>query len=359
MSRKNSKPPYRALAVSLASTALLLAWGATQVDGLGWSALQNRLLLPLLRLLLFIGIGLVVAQAIEYMGWTKKLAITARPLFRFANLGDRCGAVFSTAFFSGVAANAMLVDFFNDGKLSRRQVFLTNFINQFPAYLLHLPTTFFIVLPLTGMAGVLYFALTFLALAVRVILFALYGRFFVKEVESSESGIPEESDGRFSADNSKHERKRKGGDLLSSIKKKLPARFATIIVYVAPIYTAVYLIGAMGWFDVARDWLAKFVTVKFIPVEALSVVILSFVAEFSSGFAAAGALMHSGAISTKETVLALLIGNVIAFPIRALRHQLPHYMGVFSPGMGAQILLLGQFFRVASIVAVGAAYYVL
>ncbi len=320
--------------------------------------MRARLIFPLIRLLAFIGIGLVVAQAIEYVGWTKKLAITARPLFRFANLGDRCGAVFSTAFFSGVAANAMLVDFYAERKLNRSQVFLTNFINQFPAYLLHLPTTFFIVLPLTGMAGALYFALTFLALLVRVVLFALYGRFFVKDVEAAGSGDPDESDDRFLADDSKRERKRKSGDFFSSVKKRLPARFVTIIVYVTPIYTATYLVGAMGWFDVARDWLARFVTVKFVPVEALSVVILSFVAEFSSGFAAAGALMHAGAISTKETVLALLLGNIIAFPIRALRHQLPHYMGVFSPGMGAQILLLGQFFRVASIVAVGAIYYV-
>ncbi|MFO8085778.1 MAG: nucleoside recognition protein, partial [Desulfobacterales bacterium] len=96
----------------------------------------------------------------------------------------------------------------------------------------------------------------------------------------------------------------------------------------------------------------------FVPVEALSVVILSFVAEFSSGFAAAGALLDAGVISTKETVLALLLGNVIAFPVRALRHQLPRYMGIFSPVMGAKILLLGQFFRVASIAMVGVVYYI-
>ena len=124
-----------------------------------------------------------------------------------------------------------------------------------------------------------------------------------------------------------------------------------------PIYVVIFLINILGGFDVARDWLARYITVTFVPVEALSVVILSFVAEFSSGFAAAGALLDAGVISTKETVLALLMGNVIAFPIRALRHQLPRYMGIFSPGMGAQILLLGQFFRMVSIMAVGVLFY--
>ena len=55
--------------------------------------------------------------------------------------------------------------------------------------------------------------------------------------------------------------------------------------------------------------------------------------------------------------LALIIGNVVAFPIRALRHQLPHYMGIFSPRMGVELLLMGQGLRVVSLLVVGAVYY--
>ncbi|MFW5874621.1 MAG: nucleoside recognition protein, partial [bacterium] len=60
----------------------------------------------------------------------------------------------------------------------------------------------------------------------------------------------------------------------------------------------------------------------------------------------------------KQTVLALIAGNIIAFPVRALRHQLPRYMGIFKPKTGMQLLLLGQFFRVVSLVAVTVVYYV-
>jgi len=55
--------------------------------------------------------------------------------------------------------------------------------------------------------------------------------------------------------------------------------------------------------------------------------------------------------------MALLTGNVLAFPIRALRHQLPHYMGIYSPRMGAELLVLGQVFRVVSLVLVGFIFY--
>jgi hypothetical protein len=56
-------------------------------------------------------------------------------------------------------------------------------------------------------------------------------------------------------------------------------------------------------------------------------------------------------------VIALLLGNIIAFPIRALRHQLPRYMGIFSPKMGLQLLLSGQVFRILSLVLMGTLYY--
>ena len=144
-----------------------------------------------------------------------------------------------------------------------------------------------------------------------------------------------------------------------AIRRRLPARYTTILTYVLPIYVAIYFINALGVFSMTRQWLADVLTVTFVPVEALSVVILSFVAEFTSGFAAAGALLDQGVITIKQTVLALIAGNVIAFPVRALRHQLPRYMGIFQPAMGLQILLLGQAFRVASLLFIAVLYYLL
>jgi hypothetical protein len=119
----------------------------------------------------------------------------------------------------------------------------------------------------------------------------------------------------------------------------------------------VFVLNAMGLFKLLRDSLSGFVVTTFMPMESLSVIILSFAAEFTSGFAAAGALLQAGVLTVKQTVVALLIGNILAFPMRALRHQLPRYIGIFSPKMGAQILFLGQGFRVLSIIFLGLIYY--
>ena len=345
MAGKRGKPKYKAFAISIALSVIILGLGVQLVEGMNLHILLTRLGYPLLRLMLFILIGLVAGQVIETLGWTRSLSVVARPFFRFGNLGERCSAAFSTAFISGVTANAMLHDFYTEKKITKKQLFLSNFVNQFPAYFLHLPTTFFIVLPLTGNAGFIYYVLTFLATLLRTFLFLLYGRFTIREKDSTATDMKSE------------QQKINRGRLVQTLWEILPARVIKVAVFVLPIYIAVFMVNSLGFFKLANEFIARHVAITIIPIESLSVVILSFAAEFTSGFAAAGALMDAGLITVKQTVLALVIGNILAFPVRALRHQLPRYMGIFSPKMGAEILLLGQTFRVLSLMIVGAVYY--
>ncbi|MEE4602365.1 MAG: nucleoside recognition protein [Desulfobacteraceae bacterium] len=350
MASRKDRSVTRPLIISLIISGSILLCGIFLVPDLNVRQVLARLLWPLTRLMLLIAIGLLIGQIIETSGWTKTLAALARPLFRFGRLGDHCGAAFTAAFFSGVTANAMLLNFFKDEKITRRQLYLSNFINQLPAFFLHLPTTFFVVIPLTGWAGGIYFLLTFLAVILRTVLFLVYGHF-----QLSPAAVEEmfEKKGEFS----KKEKKFK--DIWQRIKSRLPRRIAGIAVYVVPIYILVYILNVMGMFQLLRETLSEFVVTTFIPMESLSVIILSFAAEFTSGFAAAGALLEAGVLTIKQTVLALLIGNILAFPVRAIRHQLPRYIGIFSPKMGTQLLLLGQGFRITSLVVVGLLYYYL
>ena len=333
--------------VSLGVSAFVLAAGLVFVDALTPRLVLARLLWPLARLMLFIGLGLVVGQVIEVMGWTRILALLASPLFRFARMAPQCSAAFSAAFFSGVTANAMLIDFYKEGSITKEELYLSVLINQVPAYFLHLPTTVFIVLPLTGWAGAFYFLITFAALVLRTVCLLVYGRLRRLGRSRTEPGQVAPSSDRRADTRS----------LRRSIARKFPPRLIKIAVYVVPVYIIIFIANVMGCFSLAQKWLAGFMTTTFMPVESLSLVVLSFAAEFTSGFAAAGALLHAGVLSVKQTALALLAGNVVAFPIRALRHQLPHYMGIFEPKMGTQLLLMGQGLRILSLLVAGAVYF--
>jgi hypothetical protein len=349
--KPTSSPRYRSLFLALALSTAILLFGVFVIDDLTGEKLVSKLLWPLSRLMIFISIGLIAGQLIEAAGWTRTFGALAGPVFKRANLNSRCSAAFTTAFISGAAANSMLLDFYRDHKITRRQLFLTNFINQFPAYFLHLPTTFFVVIPLTGRAGALYFLITFAAVLFRTSLFLSYGYLLpdkIKETGPVEEILQKERP----VDNNKTR-------VLKGVREKFPKRVTNIAIYVVPVYVLVFVINSMGIFGEMRTWLAQYVVTSFVPIEALSMVVLSFAAEFTSGFAAAGALQNEGILTMKQTVLALIMGNIVAFPVRALRHQLPRYIGIFSPKMGTQLLLLGQGFRVTSLLMVGIVFYYL
>ena len=70
-----------------------------------------------------------------------------------------------------------------------------------------------------------------------------------------------------------------------------------IILLVVPVYLVVMLVSQLGFFAWLRLKLAGVVTSAVIPVEAMSVVVFSLVAEFTSGFAAAGALLEAGTLT--------------------------------------------------------------
>ena len=82
-------------------------------------------------------------------------------------------------------------------------------------------------------------------------------------------------------------------------------------------------------------------------------------AEISAGMAAAGALLDNGSLEVRQVVLALLVGNVVSSPMRAVRHQFPFYAGVFQPKLAVELITYNQIFRTGSIILVGVFYYFL
>jgi hypothetical protein len=334
------------ISVSLLLSAALLAWLSSSAGDFGPAAAGSDLAWPLTRILLLVGLGLVVGQVVESTGWTRHLARLAGPLFRFAHLGSRCGAAFTAAFFSGVTANAMLVDHYREGRIGKGQLFLTNFVNHLPAFFLHLPTTLFVVLPLAGLAGGIYMGLVFAAIILRTCCFLLAGRLLLPQPEEP----PEREASGFSS------KRQELKNVLHQLRRRVPRRFLGIAQYVVPIYILVYTLNQLGAFDAMRQVLSGTAVGAVFPVESLSMVIVAFLADYASGFATAGALLENGVLGLHQAALAMLLGNVIAFPVRAIRHQLPRYLGIYTPGMGTQILLLGQLARVLSLLLVGGIY---
>ena len=298
---------------------------------------------PLLRTLAFVAGGLLVGQLIEGLGWTARLGVLAWPLIRLARLPREAGAAFSAAFASGVGANTLLYTSWREGRLDNRQLVLANILNAaLPAYFLHLPTTFFVVYALLGRAALVYFGLTLAAALLRTLGVIALGRLLF----SDRPAPGEEPAGG----------KRPWSRILAETWEKFQVRLRRMLLIIVPVYLLVFLLARGGFFAWLGQALAGWISSQVVPVEAMSVIVFAVAAEFTSGFAAAGALMHTGSLVLKQVVVALLLGNVAATPLRALRHQLPHYLGIYSPRTGAKLLALGQGARVLSVLVVTVLY---
>ena len=279
---------------------------------------SKRIILPLVRLTLLISIGFFVGLIIEGMGWTHQISVMARPFMRWGHLSPQMGAVFTTAFFSGAASLSMLKSFHQEGFVDRKEMTVCVLLNTFPTFFLHLPTTLFILLPLVGKAGAVYLFLTFCAALLRLGVLLIWTHFVFS---LASTGYQE-----------KRTEKKPFKTVLVETGKKSTQRLGRILAIVLPVYLMVAIVSDAGFFLWLRKLTAVSVSGVFVPVEAMTVVIFSLVAEFTSGYAAAGAMLEAGTLNIFQTVSALLLGNIIAAPIRALRHQMPYYWVSLTQG---------------------------
>lgn len=310
--------------------------------------LWNGLFFPLIRLMVFISLGLMVGNFIESLNWTRAVAKLAEPLIRTARLKDISGASFSLAFFSGVAANTMLAEAYEKGNLTRRELVFSNLFNSLPTYFLHLPTVFFITAPFIAEAAFAYVGLTAFAALLRTAFIVLLGRIMLPP-------LPEGCVVCLLTDeDSKQNRWRTA---LDKTWKRFKKRLPKIMYITTPIYTAFFLLKEFG----AMDWLERFMAehvslLSWLEPQALGIIAFHMVGEFTAGLAAAGALISDGGLSTQQIVIALLVGNVLSSPMRAMRHQFPYYAGIFPAGMALRLIVYNQALRVISVILVAIVY---
>ena len=312
-----------------------------------YQELWHNLVWPLLRLCFFISLGVFIGNFIEALNWTRFIARLAYPLIKFAHLKEISGASFSVAFFSGVTANTMLAESYEQGRLSKKELILSNLFNALPTYFLHLPTTFFIIAPLIKKAAIPYFLLTISS--------AFFRTFFIVFLARLLLPVPEKYDKRYSLPD------KTGFDLKKTLKKtwkRFGKRMRKILSFTVPIYLLVFFLHHLGAFQYLEKIVADYITIlSWLPPQALSIIALQLAAEFTAGLAAAGALLDSGALIIKEVVLALVIGNILSSPMRALRHQFPYYAGIYKPALALRLILYNQGLRIGSLMLMALSYW--
>ena len=308
-------------------------------------SLWHGLAWPLARLLFLLAAGLAVAQFFEALNWTEKVARLARPLSRLGNLSDTSATSFSMAFFSGIAANSLLAEAFANGKIDKKELICANLFNSLPTYFLHMPTLFFITVPLIKGAAFIYVALTLFAALFRSVVTLIVGRFWLGGKGSVAAPAPEMPGPRS------------WSEIRGQAWQQFQRRMKKIVIFTVPIYTIIFFITRAGGFSWLNEQMAQLLpAVSWLNPQSMSIIAFHIAAEFTAGLAVAGALLDSGNMTGKEVVVALLVGNILSSPVRAVRHQFPYYAGIFSPRMALTLIGYNQSFRFFSIVVVTVGY---
>lgn len=319
----------------------------------GWPALWQSLLWPLLRLLLGLAFGLLVANLLEALHWTRGLARLAAPLARAAHMPVVAGAAFALAFVSPASANALLAERRDAHELSGRELMLANLFNSLPAYLVHTPSIFLLTWPVLGMPAAVYVGLTLVAAVLRTGFTVLLGRLLLPApagpAGTGSTALPPSCAAGSSGTVT----------LWGMAWRRFRRRLPRLVGFTVPVYIFMYVLQRLGAFTALELWLAGHMDwLAFLKPQAVGIIVLHFAAEFGAALGAAGSLLEAGGLGSRDVVLALLVGNILSTPVRAVRHQFPAYTGFFRPAEALRLILANQMLRAVSMAFMTWAYYV-
>lgn len=309
--------------------------------------LYNGLLLPLLRLCATMCVGLFIASLLESLHWTRFVARLAAPLARAGHLNETAAASFALAFFSPAASNSLLAEAHARGDLSRRELIFSNLFNSSPTFLVHLPTMFSLVFAFLGAKAFIYAGLTFAAASLRSAATIAAGRLLLP--------VPGHQGCAACPDFGK---KRTRSETIALTVRRFKKRIKKLLLFTIPIYCLFFAVQQAGGFAALQKWMAGHSEwLAFLDPKAVSIVILSLVAETGAALSAAASLADAGSLDSRQIILALLVGSILSAPMRAVRHQFPSYAGYFAPAMALHLVVANQLCRAASLALVAAAYY--
>ncbi len=312
-----------------------------------WQALGA----PLGRLLLGMAAGLLAANVLEALRWTRRLARLSAPLARAAHLREVAGAAFALSFVSPASANGLLSESHRRGELDSRELMLANLFNSLPAYLVHTPTIFLLTWPVLGFPAVIYVGLTLAAAALRTAFTVVIARRLLPPPPAESAARAPETPGD-------------GGvnwkEALARAWKRFARRLPALVLFTVPVYILMYVLQRHGFFAAAEAWLgSRLDWLPMIKPQALGIVLLHLAAELGAALGAAGSALQTGGLAPEDVVMALMAGNILSTPMRAIRHQLPSYAGFYRPRLALRLIAANQGLRALSMALMAALYYIL
>ncbi len=291
----------------------------------------DKIIPGVLRILIYVSIGVFIGSLLNSLGWLRKLSFLATPFRRIGRLPSQCCSAFITAFASPRAANGILAGAFDQQIITRNEMIISALANTLPNTLSHIRVLAFAIIPLAGYAGFAYVLFQLIVGLSCTLTALLIGRFFITTTQSG---------------NSKNE----------LIETVLPFNVAArkaykhvrrvlkrILLITVPLYIFISYLDYFGVFAKLANKLPDALT-SILPPASIAVLV-GHMTNIVTAASVASGLLKSQTLTTGQVFLTFLIGYAITIPIRATKHSIPAAVGVFPTKDGLTIVLLSSGMR--------------
>ncbi len=293
----------------------------------------------MVRVVPVIAIGIFVTSFAVNIGLMRKFEVLIKPISSKANISALSALAVVTCMFSTTAGYSMLAEGLDKNIVSERELIATTLISSFPSILSHLFTFFLpVVIPILGLTtGSIYVYLVGLGAFLKSCIGIILARLWLKDTDTSpfKATIPGDDLHHVRAPTvvvaNKSALSKSAKSTYKMLKRILPAMFITLLL--------VSVAMELDLFDSFSTFLEPLTIILGVESEVVLITATRIVNTYS-GLILAGSLLNRGVISTKGVIIALLLGNVVSFSARFVKHSLPLHVSLFGPRLAGKTVTI-------------------
>ena len=246
------------------------------------------------------------------------------PFIKHLNINPISLSSILACLFSPTVGYSILAEGLRSNKIDEEEVIATSLANSFPSILSHTITFFLpVVIPILGLTGVIFLLIRLGVALVKTLL----GLFYLNRLSKGW----ENTKGFKIEGYKKKDIKTSLYSTLKFSKKLIPVMFITMFFVV--------LLSKLGVFQYLNSLIMP-ITERFHLNPNVGLLALTEVINVYGAVVMAGEFLREGILSPKEVLIGLIIGNVITFSSRYIKHSLPLHISLFGPKLGTKIVMI-------------------
>lgn len=294
-------------------------------------------------------VSLFGIEVLMQLGLMKYLRPIGKPVAKLANLPSESALTFLAAIGSMIAAHTMAAQFYQDGKLTDRELLVTGVLNTVPFHFketltFQLP----IVLPLLGAElCLIYIAAFWLAGIIKLCFVVIYGRMKIQRRHGLDDAFEVMECDPADPDCVK----RSFIQLLTDAWNTRKKMFFRMITLLGAVTMIVQLLMNSGLMQAFERLIAPMTSLFNLPPAVLGPV-SAYILSPTVGITYMSNLLGDHTVTQFQAIVALLAGGVLMIPVTRLRRTLPRYMAIYGLKNGSVICGLTTILSMSSRIAI-------